>query len=173
MAGRHNVYNSLAAIAAGVVLGLSYEEIAKGLGQLEMSKMRFEYKQVGEYTVINDAYNASPMSMEAALNTIGEVATGRTVAVLGDMLELGENEVELHRNVGRKVPSSGISLLIAYGKLGKHIAEGAREKGMTEVLEALSHEEAAELLHKNLKSGDTILFKASRGMKLEKIIDLL
>ncbi|MEE1361677.1 MAG: UDP-N-acetylmuramoyl-tripeptide--D-alanyl-D-alanine ligase [Selenomonadaceae bacterium] len=173
MAGRHNVYNSLAAIAAGVVLGLSYEEIAKGLGQLEMSKMRFEYKQVGEYTVINDAYNASPMSMEAALNTIGEVATGRTVAVLGDMLELGENEVELHRNVGRKVPSSGISFLIAYGKLGKHIAEGAREKGMTEVLEALSHEEAAELLHKNLKSGDTILFKASRGMKLEKIIDLL
>lgn len=173
MAGRHNVYNSLAAIAAGVVLGLSYEEIAKGLGQLEMSKMRFEFKQVGEYTVINDAYNASPMSMEAALNTIGEVATGRTVAVLGDMLELGENEVELHRNVGRKVPSSGISLLIAYGKLGKHIAEGAREKGMTEVLEALSHEEAAELLHKNLKSGDTILFKASRGMKLEKIIDLL
>lgn len=173
MAGRHNVYNSLAAIAAGVVLGLSYEEIAKGLGQLEMSKMRFEYKQVGEYTVINDAYNASPMSMEAALNTISEVATGRTVAVLGDMLELGENEAELHRNVGRKVPASGISLLIAYGKLGKHIAEGAREKGMTEVLEALSHEEAAELLHKHLKTGDTILFKASRGMKLEKIIDLL
>ncbi|CAJ0600692.1 unnamed protein product [Cylicocyclus nassatus] len=156
MAGRHNVYNALAAIAAGVVMGLNAEEIQTGLSQLEMSKMRFEYKQIGKYAVINDAYNASPMSMKAALDTISEVAKGRSVAVLGDMLELGDNEAELHRQVGRLVPESGVAVLIAYGKLGEEIAAGAKEKGMTEVYNAHSHEEAAELLHKLLHDGDTI-----------------
>lgn len=173
MAGRHNVYNALAAIAAGVVMGLNAKEIQTGLSQLEMSKMRFEYKQIGKYAVINDAYNASPMSMKAALDTISEVAKGRSVAVLGDMLELGDNEIELHRQVGRLVPESGVAALIAYGKLGEEIAAGAKEKGMSEVYNAHSHEEAAELLHKLLHDGDTILLKASRGMKLEKILELL
>lgn len=173
MAGRHNVYNALAAVAAGVTLALTPEEIQSGLTNLEMSKMRFEYKQIGEYNVINDAYNASPMSMKAALNTISEVAKGRSIAVLGDMLELGADEIELHKNVGRQVPVNGVSILVTFGRLGEEIANGAMEEGMEAVYSVYTHQEAADLLHKLLLPGDTILLKASRGMKLEKILELL
>lgn len=173
MAGRHNVYNALAAIAAGVLLGMRAEEIQSGLTNLEMSKMRFEYRQIGEYSVINDAYNASPMSMKAALDTLSEVAKGRSVAVLGDMLELGAEEAELHRQVGRQVPGSGAAILIAYGVRGENIAAGAREAGMKNVYTAKNHQEAADLLHELLQPGDTVLLKASRGMALEKILELL
>lgn len=173
MVGRHNVYNALAAIAAGAVLGMTAQEIQQGLNQLEMSKMRFEYKQIGEYNVINDAYNASPMSMKAALETISEVAKGRSIAVLGDMLELGADEVQLHQNVGKQVTMSGVAILIAFGKLGEEIASGAMMEGMEAVYSVKTHQEAADLLHKLLQPGDTILLKASRGMKLEKILELL
>ena len=89
MLGRHNVSNALAAVAAGHVLGLTAEQIAEGLESLEMTGMRFECKRIGAYNIINDAYNASPMSMEASLTTLKEIAADkgkRSIAVLGDML---------------------------------------------------------------------------------------
>ncbi len=173
MVGRHNVYNALAAMAVGLSLGFSAEEMQQGLDRLEATKMRFEYKTVGEYTVINDAYNASPMSMTAAINTLSEVAPGRKIAVMGDMLELGNVSVEAHTKVGRELAAKQVDAVLTRGEMGEYIARGAEDGGMKAVYRCASHEAAGEILHKILQPGDTILFKGSRGMQMEKIIDLL
>ena len=173
MVGRHNVSNALAAIAAGWHLGLDAKAIQYGLTNLQMSSMRFETKRMGEYNIINDAYNASPMSMEAAINTLQEIAKGRRIAVLGDMLELGEVSVAAHQKVGRQVAHSGAVALIAYGKMGQEIAHGAKMAGMENVFHVESHQAAADKLHEMLQPEDTVLFKGSRGMQMEKIIELM
>ncbi|MCR5758413.1 MAG: UDP-N-acetylmuramoyl-tripeptide--D-alanyl-D-alanine ligase [Selenomonas sp.] len=173
MVGRHNVYNTLAAIAAGFAMGLTPAEIRKGLANLEVTKMRFELQQVKDWHVINDAYNASPMSMTAAINTLAELAKGRKIAVLGDMLELGSVSEEAHLHVGEEVAAHGFTALITQGDMGDFIAKGAESKGMTAVYRCASHQEAADKLHALLQPGDTLLFKGSRGMAMEKIIDLL
>lgn len=173
MVGRHNVYNTLAAITAGFALGLSPEEVRRGLGNLQATKMRFELQQVKEWQVVNDAYNASPMSMTAAINTLSELAKGRKIAVLGDMLELGSVSKEAHLHVGQEVAEHNFTALITRGEMGEFIAEGAEAKGMTAVFRCDSHEAAAAQLQKILQPGDTLLFKGSRGMQMEKIIDLL
>ena len=173
MVGRHNVMNALAAIAAGIVLGFSADEIEAGLKNLEATKMRFEVEEVKGYHIINDAYNASPMSMKAALETLARLTKGRKIAVLGDMFELGSVEREAHEAVGREAAMYGFSAVVTRGKLGKCIADGARKAGVKDVYSAESHEAAAELLKKILQKGDTVLFKGSRGMAMEKIIPLL
>ncbi|MBR2143552.1 UDP-N-acetylmuramoyl-tripeptide--D-alanyl-D-alanine ligase [Anaerovibrio sp.] len=173
MVGRHNISNALAAIAAGCELGLNAQEIQSGLRALKISGMRFETKRLGEYNIINDAYNASPMSMEAAINTLAEVAEGRYITVLGDMLELGDVSAAAHKKVGSLVAKSGAAALIAYGTMGKEIANGAVEDGMKNVFHVASHQQAATKLKELLQPNDTVLFKGSRGMAMEKIIDLL
>jgi len=173
MVGRHNIYNGLAAITTGFVLGLSAEEIQQGLDGFEATKMRFEYKKVKEYHVINDAYNASPMSMTAAIETLAEVAKGRKIAVMGDMLELGSVSKAAHEQVGRELAAKGVDALLTRGEMGSFIAEAAKAAGLLSVYSCDSHADAAKVLHKILQPGDTILFKGSRGMQMEKIIDLL
>lgn len=173
MVGRHNVYNALAAIAAGFALGLTAAEISQGLQNLEATKMRFECKKVKSWNVVNDAYNASPMSMTAAINTLSELTKGRKIAVMGDMLELGSVSVEAHRHVGKELAEHHFAAVITRGEMGNHIADGAEEGGVEIVCRCDSHEEAAARLHEILQPEDTILFKGSRGMQMEKIIDLL
>lgn len=176
MLGRHNVSNALAAVAAGHVLGLTAEQIAEGLESLEMTGMRFECKRIGAYNIINDAYNASPMSMEASLTTLKEIAADkgkRSIAVLGDMLELGYVAVPAHQKVGQQAAAAGVCGLITLGEMGREIARGAREAGLEAVYSFDTHEEAAAKLRELLQPEDTILFKGSRGMKMETIIDLL
>lgn len=173
MVGRHNVSNALAAIAAGFALGLRAEEIREGLLHLEATKMRFECRRVGAWNVVNDAYNASPMSMTAAIETLSDLTRGRKIAVMGDMLELGSVSVEAHRKVGRELAAHHFDAVVTRGEMGRYIAEGAEEGGIASVFCCGSHEEAADRLHKLLQPGDTILFKGSRGMQMEKIIDLL
>ena len=176
MLGRHNVSNALAAVAAGYVLGLTVEQIAQGLEDLEMTGMRFECRRVGAYNIINDAYNASPMSMEASLSTLKELATDkgkRSLAVLGDMLELGHVAVPAHQKVGQQAAAAGVCGLITLGEMGREIAKGAKEAGLDAVYSFDTHEEAAAKLRELLQPEDTILFKGSRGMKMETIIDLL
>ena len=173
MVGRHNVYNALAAIAAGFALGLTAAEISQGLQNLEATKMRFECKKVKDWNVVNDAYNASPMSMTAAINTLSELTKGRKIAVMGDMLELGSVSVEAHRHVGEELAEHHFAAVITRGEMGNHIADGAEAGGVGTVYRCASHEEAAKRLHEILQPEDTILFKGSRGMQMEKIIDLL
>jgi len=176
MLGRHNVSNALAAAAAGICLGLTAEQIASGLAGMEMTGMRFECSRIGSYQIINDAYNASPMSMEASLATFAELTSARGkrgIAVLGDMLELGQVAAAAHQKVGVLAKQSGAAALITLGEMGREIAAGARGAGMQEVYACQSHQEAADRLKAVLHEGDTVLFKGSRGMQMEKIIGLL
>lgn len=171
--GRHNVSNALAALSVGYVLGLSPEAMASGLEAPAMSGARFACEKRGDVTIINDAYNASPLSMSAAIRTMKEIAPGRRIAVLGDMLELGDVAKEAHRRVGEELAKSGAAALVTRGPLGEEIAAGAEKAGMTEVYRCASHEEAAATLKRILRPGDTVLFKGSHGVQMDKIIGLL
>ncbi len=171
--GRHNISNALAALAVGYALDIAPETMAAGLEAPAMSGARFACEKRGDYTIINDAYNASPLSMSAAIRTMKEIAQGRRVAVLGDMLELGDVAKEAHRRVGEELAASGAAALVTRGPLGEEIAAGAESAGMTAVYRCASHEEAATTLKKILRPDDTVLFKGSHGMQMDKIIDLL
>ena len=171
--GRHNVSNSLAAIAAGLAVGLSVKEIRKGFSTLTTIKMRFEVIRRDGVTIINDAYNASPASMRAAIQTVAEVYDGRKIAVLGDMLELGEISEKVHREVGAELVENNFNTLITLGEFGKFIADGAKEAGLKNIFTTSTHEEAAKKILSTIHDGDIILFKASHGMHFEKIIELI
>ncbi len=174
--GSHNLSNALAAAAVGYVLGLSGPMIARGLARFKPATMRSQVLRVGGLRVINDCYNANPASMKAAIGLLHELGAGaRTIAVLGDMLELGPNAPEWHREVGGYVAQQGIQYLIACGALGQGIAEGARGAGMAadRVQEATDAEAAAHLLTTLLRDGDVLLLKGSRGMRMEQILEAL
>ena len=172
LAGRHNVSNALAALAAGFVLGLTPQEMQTGLSHLAASKMRYEVHEVGAWRFINDAYNASPSSMRAAIETTASLYAGRKIAVLGDMLELGAAAEEAHRDIGKRVAELGFEALVTYGPQARWMHEEAEEAGCT-VHHVETHAEAADVLKNLLADGDTVLFKGSRGMKMEEIIGLL
>ena len=173
LAGRHNVSNALAALAAGFVLGYTPQEMQTGLRRLAVTKMRYEVHEVGTWTFINDAYNASPSSMAAALETTANLYEGRTIAVLGDMLELGDAAEEAHRRIGRRVAEFGFAALVTYGPQSRWIHTAAEAAGCPICCHAETHEAAAEHLRTLLRDGDTVLFKGSRGMKMEAVIALL
>lgn len=171
--GRHNVHNALCAIAAALELGLCVKDIRAGLARYEPADMRLNVKVKGEYVVINDAYNASPASMAAAIDTLASTAKKRAVAVLGDMLELGGHAPEAHRRIGVLLAEKKIDLVVAVGRAAQWIADAARDGGIAEVYACRTGEEAGGALRSALKPGDTILFKGSRGMRMERIIALI
>ena len=173
MLGKHNVSNALAAISVGLSVGLQADEIRNGFDKLATTKMRFEIVERNGLHIINDAYNASPASMRAAIMTTAEIASGRKIAVLGDMLELGNISERVHKEIGEELVRNKFDILITLGKLGKCIADGAKSAGLDKIFTADTHEQAAEILNGLLNEGDTILFKGSRGMQMEKIIDLI
>ena len=129
--GLHNILNALAAAAVGHAMGLSPATIAEGLAKFKPAAMRSQVLTVGGFRIINDCYNANPASMKAAVDLLMELGAGaRTVAVLGDMLELGPSAPALHREVGAYLADRGVAHLIACGQLGRHVAEGAHAAGM-------------------------------------------
>jgi UDP-N-acetylmuramoyl-tripeptide--D-alanyl-D-alanine ligase len=170
--GRHNVYNGLAAIVLGMELGMTPESICAGLKNFNASPMRLHIEKLGDYLIVNDAYNASPMSMSAAIETLVEVAQDRKVAVLGDMLELGSIAVAAHEKIGEQLAKNHVDIVITVGELAANIAKKASLYGIDKVVACSNHEEAQEALHKLLEPGDTILIKGSRGMKMESIIKM-
>jgi UDP-N-acetylmuramoyl-tripeptide--D-alanyl-D-alanine ligase len=172
--GRHNVYNALAAAAGAIAVGMSRDAVKYGLDDFAPTSMRSELKLVQGRTVLADCYNANPGSMKAALDTLITLRTGsKSVAVLGDMLELGDAGDEAHKEIGRAAARLGVDVLIAVGTLSKRMLEGAHEAGMPKnrLFAAGSHAEAADLLRKHSKNGDAVLIKGSRGMKMEKILE--
>ncbi|MBR0061158.1 MAG: UDP-N-acetylmuramoyl-tripeptide--D-alanyl-D-alanine ligase, partial [Selenomonadaceae bacterium] len=173
MLGRHNVSNALAAIAAGYACGLKVPEVQRGFSTLTTTKMRYEVIRRDGLTIINDAYNASPASMRAAIRTTSEVYSGRLIAVLGDMLELGTISEQIHREIGFELVENKFDTLITLGPLGRFIAEGAREAGLKNIFTFDTHEAAARKILEIVRDGDTILFKASHVMHMEKIIELI
>ena len=173
LAGRHNVSNALAALAAGFVLGCTPQEMQAGLRTLTPTKMRYEVHEIGARRFINDAYNASPSSMCAAIETTASLYHGRRIAVLGDMLELGVAAEEAHREIGKRVAELGFAALVTYGEQARWMHKAAEAAGCSVCYHAESHEAAAKYLREMLVDGDTVLFKGSRGMKMEQIIALL
>jgi UDP-N-acetylmuramoyl-tripeptide--D-alanyl-D-alanine ligase len=174
--GRHNIANALAAIAAGLWLKVSPEEIAAGLERAEISAMRMEIVRSPEgYLVLNDAYNASsPEAMLAALEVLATQAAGRRqVAVLGSMLELGPASEAAHRQVGEAVAApGGPDLLVTVGELAASAAAAAREAGMLpeQVIACEDNQEALERLRRRLRPDDVVLVKGSRGMAMEALV---
>lgn len=173
MLGRYNVSNALGAIAVGLLLGLSVEEIQRGISTLTTTKMRFEVIRRDGLTIVNDAYNASPASMRVAIKTASEIYSGRLIAVLGDMLELGDISEAVHREIGAELVENKFDTLITLGELGKFIAAGARDAGLQNVYTFDTHEDVAKKIIEIVREGDTILFKASHVMHMDKIIELI
>ncbi|MCM3337080.1 UDP-N-acetylmuramoyl-tripeptide--D-alanyl-D-alanine ligase [Paenibacillus sp. MER TA 81-3] len=171
--GRHNVINALAAIAIGRHFGLHEEQIAHGLAVAQVSGMRFERTVTADgWTILNDAYNASPTATLAALSVLAELKGGKRIAILGDMLELGTQEVQLHYEVGASIAPGSIDLLLTYGALGQEIANGALQHFPAEAVYSFDDKEALKAcLVKHAAAGDIVLVKASRGMKLEEVVN--
>lgn len=174
--GKHNVLDALAALAVGTVFDVPLAVGCGGLGELELSKMRLEIRQgVLGTTLINDVYNANPVSMQASLEVLKERAgENKTVAILGEMYELGTSAESGHREVGRTLAKLGVSGLITVGKLAEEIAQGARLAGYADdqIEVTATREEAvrkALILLARFEPGTWVLIKGSRGMKMEEI----
>lgn len=169
--GGHNVYNVLAAAAVGRQMGLSYQEIQAGIENARTIDGRTNLIECRGMTVIDDCYNANPVSMKASVDVLA-TALGRTVAVLGDMGELGEQERELHYGVGRHLAEKGIDILFCAGVLAKEIARGARENNPScEIHEFATRDELLKELLPFLKEGDAVLVKASHFMEFPEIVE--
>lgn len=171
--GSHNVLNALCAFCIGRYFGVEACDIIEALAEYKPSGLRQNVSQINGVTLIADCYNASPDSMKSALSVLSATKTeGKKIAVLGDMLELGNFSVKLHKKVGEYVTRADVDMLLCIGNDAKEIANTALGKTKS-VLYFENKCKAVEFLNENLSSGDTILFKASRGMRLEEIINSL
>ncbi|OQB15687.1 MAG: UDP-N-acetylmuramoyl-tripeptide--D-alanyl-D-alanine ligase [Firmicutes bacterium ADurb.Bin193] len=172
--GQHHIYNALAAIIIGLYLKMHTKDIEKGVAEFKTGNMRQSITRTGGITIIDDCYNASPSSMKAALKVLSQLGgANRTIAVLGDILEQGSYSEKAHREVGAAVAEFEIKRLITVGEDAKFIAKEAEKRGMTDSVSFSSNAEAAKYLAGEVKKGDTVLFKASRGMHFEEISDYL
>lgn len=170
-AGIHNVYNALAAFTVGVHLGVDADECAAALADYQPEGMRQKTVLAGGICFIEDCYNANPDSMAAAVNMLSNTDGSRKIAVLADMLELGDYSADAHAQVGKAVAEKGIDALFAYGKDAEHIAASAGESGMAAAEFYTDKDKLAKDLINFLKPGDTVIFKGSRGMRLEEVIN--
>ncbi len=172
--GRHLIYNALAAAAALLDMA-PLPVIAEGLARFTPYRGRFCVEQVGGLTLIDDSYNANPASTAAALTTLEQLkGDGRVFVALGDMLELGGDEAALHRLVGGQAAQVADRLYLI-GPLGAHTAAGAREAGLAadRIDTGMDHEGVAADIIARCRPGDLVLLKGSRGMRMEKVADLL
>ncbi|AGA70222.1 UDP-N-acetylmuramoyl-tripeptide--D-alanyl-D-alanine ligase [Desulfitobacterium dichloroeliminans LMG P-21439] len=177
--GEHNVLDALAALSVGLLLEVPLQEGCEGLATMELSRMRLELQQgIYESTLISDVYNANPTSMKASLQVLRERGGASTLAILGEMYELGEASREGHYEVGQAVADLGISELITVGKLAEEIARGAIARGLSPERvysfpeQAGAIKKAQEVLAQ-LSQGTWVLIKASRGMKMEEVTEAL
>lgn len=168
--GEHNVYNALAGTAVGLQLGLTLEEIQKGIAEARTIAGRTNLIHTAGFTIIDDCYNANPVSMKASIDVLAHTA-GRKIAVLGDMGELGEDEKKLHYQVGTAAASEGIDVLFASGELAEQYAKAAKDA--CEVHYYKTCEEMIPELTAFVKEGDIILVKASHFMEFPKVVDAL
>ncbi len=166
--GVHNVYNACAAACVGRIMGLTNEEICEGIAHAKTIAGRTNLITLGDVLVIDDCYNANPVSMKASLDVLAQ-ADGRKIAVLGDMGELGENERELHYDVGRYAANTGVDVLFCCGTLSEELAKGA-QRGHTKVMYFADREKLTQTLINFVKAGDTVLVKASHFMEFPKIV---
>lgn len=169
--GEHNIYNALAAISIGLKMGIDEEKIAKGLRDCVYTSSRLEISEHKGMEVINDCYNSSPDSVRAALKVMLGTTKSRKVAILGDILEMGEYARDAHYDLGKSVKELGIDFLITAGENASLIAEGAKDAGLSQVISYSTTDELKADVKNLVESGDCILVKASHGMDFYKITE--
>ena len=172
--GEHNVLNALAAYAVGRELDISPQDCAKALSSYQTAGMRQKIVEHQGYTVVEDCYNANPDSMRAALTAFAAYpCKGRKIALLSDMLEIGPNSYEDHKEMGRLCAQLGFDQLWATGRDAKGYAEGASEAGLQEAFFCPDKMELTRSLAPTLREGDLVWVKGSRGMEMEEIFPIL
>ncbi len=171
--GRHMISNALAATGVGLYMGLDTDEIKRGLEAFRSGDKRMDVIKTDRYTLINDTYNANPQSVRAGLDVIAELE-GRSVAILGEMLELGEKSAEFHREVGEYAAKVGVDAVVGIGNENvMQLTLGAAFGGAKKVFYYKTKAEFYENVKKVLKKNDTVLIKASRGSRFEEITEML
>lgn len=167
--GEHNISNALIAIAVGIELNISLEDIKKGIQEFKLTKNRMDILEKNHKTVIDGTYNASVDSMKSSIDVLANYKK-RKVAILADMLELGDYSQQLHEEVGSYVASKGIDILVCVGKEAKYIYQKARES-MKDVYYFESNQEVIDRLDELLKEDDVILVKGSHSMNLKEVVE--
>ncbi|MGN0329028.1 MAG: UDP-N-acetylmuramoyl-tripeptide--D-alanyl-D-alanine ligase [Lachnospira sp.] len=177
--GRHMIYNAMAAACVGACMGLTSSQIAEGISHMETIAGRNNIIKTGNYTIIDDCYNANPVSMKASVDVLS-MAVGRKVCILGDMFELGDNEKELHYDVGEYLGTKNIDILVTIGNLSRQIALGTKNYMETnykahdcKVYSYETKKEFMDFMGQILCKGDNILIKASHGMAFTEIVKAL
>lgn len=174
--GRHNVYNSLGAAAIGRLFGIGLPKIAKGIKAFRSGDMRLNiFTTDFGVRIIDDVYNASPDSMKASIDILSDLEGKRKIAVLGDMLELGDYSQKGHMEVGETLAEKDIDILITVGDESRFIDIGAQRAGMDEksIIHLGCNKDVKDLLGTIIAQGDTILVKGSRGIKMEEIVEYI
>lgn len=171
--GIHNVYNALAAFAVGYFLNIEPDRAANALSKYAPEGMRQKCINIAGIISIEDCYNASPDSMSAALKTLANTKAEKKIAVLADMLELGDYSRQAHIDVGKMAAENSIDILLTFGEMGRYISDSAKKAGLEKSYHFDSKEELADKLTEIAKAGDAVIFKASRGMKLEDVIHIV
>lgn len=171
--GVFNVYNVLAASTVCSILGFSLPEIKKAVETFSPPPLHYQIEQCGEYNILNDCYNANPESMKSALYTLKNLKGGRKVAILGDMLELGERSAFLHESLGEFAASLNIDALFTCGRFATYVVEGAKKRGLKDSFCFEHKKSLLEELLNYINCGDWLLFKGSRNTHMEKLITML
>jgi UDP-N-acetylmuramoyl-tripeptide--D-alanyl-D-alanine ligase len=171
--GAHNVSNALAAIAVGLEAGVSLQEAAAALATMEPGDKRGEVLELRGAAVINDCYNSNPEALQAMTRTLAGVPAERRILVAGEMLELGPKAAELHAACGRAAVAAGIDCVVGVRGLARYLVDAAREAGCERAEFVETPEAAGEWLAAELRAGDAVLLKASRGVQLERALVLL
>lgn len=172
--GDHNLYDALAAIAVGEAFRIPKGDMAKALAGFVSTNMRMEIKTANGFKIISDCYNANPSSTKMALQTLGNMRIdGKRIAILGDMLELGKESGNMHKQIGMMVPEMNFDMLLAVGNEAKKYVEGAKARGMKNVFHFGSVADVICFLSDKVAEGDVFLVKGSRGMHMEQVVDAL
>ncbi len=174
--GRHNVVNALAAAAVGHRMGMSAEQIAKSLGSVATPPQRGEILRFAAgFTVVNDSYNSNPAALLSMVDTLvdGSASAKRRIVVAGEMLELGEEAESIHRELGKRISGKGIDLLVGVRGLAQQLVEGAQEAKFDNAIFAEDSEAAGAVVSEQVREGDVILIKGSRGVRTEKVLEKL
>jgi UDP-N-acetylmuramoyl-tripeptide--D-alanyl-D-alanine ligase len=169
--GEHSIYNALAGIAVGLQYGIDLQQAASSLASLSAGDKRGEVLEFAGATIINDCYNSNPKALDSMVRALASMPAQRRIVVAGEMLELGASAEELHRECGRHVAAGDVSFVLGVRGLARNIVQGAAEGRVAgEFVE--SPEEAGAWLRDNVKAGDLVLLKASRGVRLERALDV-
>lgn len=169
--GKHNILNSILAIACGRLFGMDYAAIKEGLKNLQTTSMRLDIVRCDKFTIIDDCYNASPDSMKAALDVVSNMKGQRRIAVLGTMRELGDSSYEAHKEVGKYAKDKKIDVLLTTGEFSDAFKEGfEKDSTANSIIAFKNSNDLIEYLKKNICEDDLVLIKASRYMKFENIV---